>query len=240
MNNKALFEVCAFNIQSAIIAEKAGAGRVELCDNPIEGGTTPSYGSLLQTRNKINIPLYPLIRPRAGNYFYDDEEFEIIIADIKICKEIGCDGISIGVQKLNGLIDTERFKKIVDLAYPMGVTCNRVFDACPNPFEALETIIDSGCERILTSGQMTAAADAPNLLQKLVVQAGNRIIIMPGAGINSNNIAALKLNTGAKEFHGSAKKTMVNPMTYLNILVSDYGNVFFADEDEIRKIVHLL
>ena len=87
---------------------------------------------------------------------------------------------------------------------------------------------------------MTAAADAPNLLQKLVVQAGNRIIIMPGAGINSNNIAALKLNTGAKEFHGSAKKTMVNPMTYLNILVSDYGNVFFADEDEIRKIVHLL
>ena len=113
MNNKALFEVCAFNIQSAIIAEKAGAGRVELCDNPIEGGTTPSYGSLLQTRNKINIPLYPLIRPRAGNYFYDDEEFEIIIADIKICKEIGCDGISIGVQKLNGLIDTERFKKIV-------------------------------------------------------------------------------------------------------------------------------
>ena len=91
----------------------------------------------------------------------------------------------------------------------MGVTCNRVFDACPNPFEALETIIDSGCERILTSGQMTAAADAPNLLQKLVVQAGNRIIIMPGAGINSNNIAALKLNTGAKEFHGSAKKTMV-------------------------------
>lgn len=240
MNYKALFEVCAFNIQSAIIAEKAGAGRVELCDNPIEGGTTPSYGSLLQTRNKINIPLYPLIRPRAGNYFYDDEEFEIIIADIKICKEIGCDGISIGVQKLNGLIDTERFKKIVDLAYPMGVTCNRVFDACPNPFEALETIIDSGCERILTSGQMTAAADAPNLLQKLVVQAGNRIIIMPGAGINSNNIAALKLNTGAKEFHGSAKKTMVNPMTYLNILVSDYGNVFFADEDEIRKIVHLL
>lgn len=240
MDYKALFEVCAFNIQSAIIAEKAGAGRVELCDNPIEGGTTPSYGSLLQTRNKINIPLYPLIRPRAGNYFYDDEEFEIIIADIKICKEIGCDGISIGVQKLNGLIDTERFKKIVDLAYPMGVTCNRVFDACPNPFEALETIIDSGCERILTSGQMTAAADAPNLLQKLVVQAGNRIIIMPGAGINSNNIAALKLNTGAKEFHGSAKKTMVNPMTYLNILVSDYGNVFFADEDEIRKIVHLL
>lgn len=240
MNNKALFEVCAFNIQSAIIAEKAGAARVELCDNPIEGGTTPSYGILLQTRKKINIPLYPLIRPRAGNYFYDDDEFEIIKEDIKICKEIGCDGISTGVQKLNGFIDTDRLKQIVDLAYPMGVTCNRVFDACPNPFEALESIIDTGCERILTSGQKSAAPDASDLLHKLVVQAGERIIIMPGAGINSNNIAALKLNTGAKEFHGSAKKTMINPVTYLNMLVSDYGNVFLADEDEIRKIVYLL
>ncbi len=240
MISKALFEVCAFNIQSAIIAEKAGAARVELCDNPIEGGTTPSYGCLLQTRKKIAIPLYPLIRPRAGNYFYDEEEWKIIKEDIKLCKEIGCDGISIGVQNLDGTIDSSRLKQIVEWAYPMGVTCNRVFDTCPDPFESLEAIINAGCERVLTSGQKTAAPEAASLLHKLVIKAGTRIIIMPGAGINSNNIAALKKQTGAKEFHGSAKKIMKNPMTFLNDQVSDYGRIFLADEAEIRKIIGLL
>ena len=237
MNSKAIFEVCAFNIQSAIIAERAGAHRVELCDNPIEGGTTPGYGCLLQTRNKISIPLYPLIRPRAGNYFYDEEEWKIIEEDIKMAKELGCDGISIGVQKLDGKIDIDRLKQIVEWAYPMGVTCNRVFDACPDPYLALEDIINAGCERVLTSGQKTAAPEAIELLRELVNQAGSRIIIMPGAGINADNIEALKLQTGAKEFHGSVKKTIINPMEFINELVSDYGKVFITDEDELRKII---
>ena len=240
MTPTAIFEVCAFNIQSAIIAEKAGAERVELCDNPVEGGTTPSYGAIKQTREKISILLYPIIRPRSGNYLYEDDEFEIIHQDILICKELGCDGISVGVQTINGEIDTERLKQIVEWAYPMGVTCNRAFDATPDPLRALEDIISSGCERILTSGQQSGAPEAGAMLQQLIQKAGDRIIIMPGAGIKSSNITQLKNETGAKEFHGSARKVTSNPMLFANPLVTDFGNVYIADEDEIRKIVALL
>src|SRR5687768_17985113 len=119
-----VLEVCAFNIQSSIIAQRVGAKRVELCDNPVEGGTTPSFGCIQQTRDKISIQLYPIIRPRAGNYLYDDDEFAIMKKDIEACKQLQCDGISVGVQKANGEIDTERMKRIVEWAYPMGVTSN--------------------------------------------------------------------------------------------------------------------
>ena len=237
MFNKTILEVCAFNIQSAIIAEKAGAARVELCDNPVEGGTTPSYGAIRQTREKISILLYPIIRPRSGNYLYDDNEMEIIKHDILICKELGCNGISIGVQKIDGEIDTEKLKQIVEWAYPMGVTCNRAFDATPDPFKALEDIIGAGCERVLTSGQKSAAPDAGEVLHQLVQQAGNRIIIMPGAGIKSTNIEKLIKESGAKEYHGSARKAIANPMQFANPLVTDFGNVYLADEEELRKII---
>ncbi len=240
MSNKAIFEVCAFNIQSAIVAEKAGAARVELCDNPMEGGTTPSYGAIRQTREKINIALYPIIRPRAGNYLYDDNEYEIIRQDIEMCKELGCNGISIGAQKIDGGMDTDRLKQIVEWAYPMGVTCNRAFDNTPDPYKALEDIISTGCERILTSGQKTGAPEGTVLLNELVTLAGDRIIIMPGAGINATNIKQLLQQTGAKEFHGSAKNTVADTMQFANTLVSDFGKVYLADEDEIRKIIACL
>src|SRR5919107_606724 len=108
---KAVLEVCAFHIESCIIAEQAGAARVELCDNPIEGGTTPSYGTIKQVREKISIKLFPILRPRSGNYFYSDAEFAILKDDIAICKELGCDGISVGVQTIDGTIDKERLKR---------------------------------------------------------------------------------------------------------------------------------
>ena len=240
MSDSAIFEVCAFNIQSAIIAENAGAARVELCDNPVEGGTTPSYGAIKQTREKVSILLYPIIRPRSGNYLYDADEFEIIRQDILICKELGCDGISVGVQKIDGEIDTERLKQIIEWAYPMGVTCNRAFDATPDPFRALEDIIRTGCERILTSGQQSGAPEAAQMLHQLVQQAGDRIIIMPGAGIKSSNIIKLRAESGAKEFHGSARKATANLMQFANPLVTDFGNVYIADEEEVRKIVAYL
>jgi copper homeostasis protein len=238
--SKRIFEVCAFNIQSAVIAEKAGAARVELCDNPIEGGTTPSYGTIKATREKISILLYPIIRPRSGNYFYSEEEYEIIRNDIQICRELGCDGISVGAQTMNSEIDTEMLKRIVEWAGPMGVTCNRAFDCAPDPFKALEDVISCGCERILTSGLKSAAPDAGEMLGKLVKQAGERIIIMPGAGIKSTNIRKLAEESGAKEFHGSARVVAPNPVTYVNKEVSDYGNLYLADEEEVRKIVALL
>ncbi len=237
---KAILEVCAFHIESCIIAERVGAARVELCDNPIEGGTTPGYGTIKQAREKISILLYPILRPRSGNYFYTDEEFAILKDDIEICRQLGCDGISVGVQTIDARIDTERFKRIVGWAGNMGVTCNRAFDCAPDPFEALEDIISCGCERVLTSGQKCAAPDAAALLSQLVKQAGNRIIIMPGAGVNSSNILKLKEACGATEFHSSARKIAPNPVTYINKEVSDYGNVYIADENEVKAMVQAI
>lgn len=237
MSKKAILEVCAFHIESCIIAERVGAARVELCDNPIEGGTTPSFGTIKQVREKISILLYPILRPRPGNYFYSDEEFLILKDDIDMCRQLNCDGISVGIQTIDAEIDTKRLKRIVEWAGPMGVTCNRVFDCAPDPFKALEDIISCGCERILTSGQKSAAPEAGEILGKLVRQAADRIIIMPGAGVKSSNIEKLMRESGAKEFHSSARKVAPNPVTYLNKEVSDYGNVYLADEDELRAML---
>ena len=241
-----ILEVCAFNIQSAIIGEKAGAARAELCDNPLEGGTTPSYGAIHRTRNKISIELYPIIRPRAGSFFYDDDEFEMMLKDIGICKTLGCDGISVGVQQKDGSIDGSRLRRIVDFAFPMGVTCNRVFDRVPDPFAALEVIIDSGCERILTSGLKSAAPDATAVIRQLIEKADSRIIIMPGAGINSTNIGKIVEETGANEYHTSSRIKMNDAASadhevdYNNPAVLDSGNVYVSSEDELRKIVEYL
>jgi len=240
MTGKVILEVCSFNIQSCMIAEKAGAYRVELCDNPVEGGTTPSYGAIKQTREKISIKLYPILRPRAGNYYYDEDELAIMKADIRVCKELGCDGISIGVQKINGEIDTDKLRQFVEWAHPMGVTCNRAFDATPDPFKALEDIIAAGCERILTSGQKSAAPDAGELLGKLVKQAGDRISIMPGAGIRASNIGQLMKESGAREYHGSVRKATGNPMSFANPEVLDFGNVYLPDEVELKAILSLM
>jgi copper homeostasis protein len=241
-----VLEVCSFNIQSCIIAQQVGATRTELCDNPVEGGTTPSYGAIRQTREKLSIELYPIIRPRAGTYFYDENEFAMMLQDIKVCKELGCDGISIGVQKQDGNIDTDRLKRIVELAYPLGVTCNRVFDATPDAFRALEEIIECGCERILTSGQKTAAPDGADLLRRLVEIADDRIIIMPGAGIRSSNIEKLISETGATEFHTSARIAVGDSPSpdhkvhYQNPAISDIGNTYLANENELRSILTIM
>ena len=233
-------EVCAFTLQSTLIAEKTGAVRVELCDNPLEGGTTPSYGTIKNVREKISIQLYPIIRPRSLNYFYDDEEWQIIIDDIFMCKQLGCDGISVGVQNLNGEICPERMKRIVETAYPLNVTCNRVFDAVPDPFEALEVLIEAGCKRVLTSGLAATAPEGTSLLRQLVKQAGNRISIMPGAGVRSDNILQLIIETGACEFHTSARKAVKNPVTFNNPNVTDAGNLFISDEEELIRIMHII
>ncbi|MBC7850828.1 MAG: copper homeostasis protein CutC [Chitinophagaceae bacterium] len=238
MSTQYSLEVCAFNVQSCIIAERAGAVRAELCDNPVEGGTTPSYGCIRLAREKVNIQLYPIIRPRAGNYFYDEEEFEIMKMDIKVCKDLGCDGISIGVQLRNGEIDMKRFAEIMKLAYPMGVTSNRVFDAAPDPWKALEQLIELGCERVLTSGQKSGAPEAIDTLTKLVTQADERIIIMPGAGVRSSNIPSL-LTTGAREFHTSARISSPDLVEHRNPEVLDFGNPVIADENELKRIVQL-
>ncbi|SEP39055.1 copper homeostasis protein CutC [Mucilaginibacter sp. OK283] len=235
-----ILEVCAFTIQTCIIAERAGAARVELCDNPIEGGTTPSYGTIKQVRDKIGIDLFPIIRPRSGNYFYNEDEYAIIKHDIQICRELGCNGISVGTQTIDAEIDTEWLKRIVEWAGPMSVTCNRAFDGTPDPLKSLEELIACGCRRVLTSGQKSAAPDAGQLLGELVKQAAGRITIMPGAGIKSTNLQKLVAESNATEYHSSARAVAPNPLTYINKEVSDYGNVYIADEDEVRAMVAVL
>lgn len=233
-------EVCAFTIQTCIIAEKAGAVRVELCDNPIEGGTTPSYGTIKRVREAVSIDVYPIIRPRSMNYFYDADEWNIVLDDIAACKELGCNGVSVGAQLQNGLLDAARMQQVVELAYPMKVTCNRAFDAVPDPFAAMETLIQCGCERVLTSGLAASAPEGIPLLKQLVAAANNRISIMPGAGVRSSNILQLVNETGAYEFHTSARKAVINPMTFENPNVTDAGNMYVADKDELQQIISLL
>lgn len=237
---KRQLEVCAFTIQSCMIAEQAGAVRVELCHNPIEGGTTPSYGTIKRVREAVSIDVYPIIRPRSMNYFYDADEWNIVLDDIAVCKELGCNGVSVGAQLQNGLIDAARMQQVIEMAYPMKVTCNRAFDAVPDPFEALETLIQCGCERVLTSGLASSAPEGIPLLKQLVAAANNRISIMPGAGVRSSNILQLANETGAYEFHTSARKAVNNPMTFENPNVTDAGNMYVADADELKQIVSLL
>ena len=232
-------EVCSFTIQSCIIAEEEGATRIELCDNPLEGGTTPSYGTIKNAREKVAIQLFPIIRPRSLDYYYDDNEWQIVIDDIIMCKKLGCDGISIGAQKINGEIDPDRMKQIVETAYPMEVTCNRAFDAVPDPSEALEVLVNAGCRRVLTSGLAETAPEGAELLKKLVKQSGNRISIMPGAGVRSNNIIQLIKDTGAHEYHTSARVAARSKMKFSNPRVTDAGNMYVADREELARIISL-
>ena len=198
-------EVIGFTIEGCVIAQDAGAHRIELCDNPGEGGTTASYGFIRSARKKLHIDLFPIIRPRGGDFLYRDDEFEIMRADIKVCKDLGCDGVVIGMLTTENKVDKKRCSILVEQAYPLSVTFHRAFDRTDDPFEALEDIIETGCERILTSGQKPTAPEGAQLIKQLIEKAGDRIIIMPGSGVRSDNIISIAETTGASEFHSSAR-----------------------------------
>lgn len=233
-------EVIGFNMQSCIIAQAAGSHRIELCDNPEDGGTTPSYGFIKAAREKLQIALFPIIRPRGGDFLYSDEEFEIMKTDVKLCKQLGCDGVVIGMLNADGMVDKKRNTALVELAYPLGVTFHRAFDRAADPLQAMEDIIGIGCERILTSGQKPNAADGAELIAQLIKQADERIIIMPGSGVRSKNIIELAKKTGATEFHTSARVDIESKMSFNNTAMNENMKSVSVDEKEIRRIVELL
>jgi copper homeostasis protein len=233
-------EIIGFTIEGCVLAQNAGAHRIELCDNPGEGGTTPSYGFIKAAREKLSIPLYPIIRPRGGDFFYSDDEFDIMRADVLICKDLRCDGVIIGILNSNGNVDTKRCKELVDLAYPMGVTFHRAFDRTNGAFAAMEDIIAIGCERILTSGQRTNAMDGTGLIAALIKQAKGRIIIMPGSGVRSDNIAAIAEKTGAVEFHSSARIFIESKMNYTNSEMKENLKSVSANKKEIEALINSL
>jgi len=239
-------EVCANSVTSAIAAQKGGAIRIELCDNLHEGGTTPSYGQFAITKKSVTIPVFPLIRPRSGDFLYSDLEFEVMKADIAHFIENGCDGIVIGILKKDGTVDKERCTELVNMAKSagIGVTFHRAFDMCRDHFEALEDIIVLGCDRILTSGGKSSAMEGVNTIAHLIKLAADRIIIMPGGGIHEHNIADLIHYSGAAEFHSTAKTRVDSFMEYRNdhILFTGYGEEFtlqVTDAERVKKLLSL-
>jgi len=232
-------EVIGFTIESCLIAQAAGAHRIELCDNPSEGGTTPSYGFIKTARENLSIDLYPIIRPRGGDFLYSEIEFEVMKADIEVCKNLGCDGVVIGILNADGTVDKKRSKQLVEIANPMKVTFHRAFDRTNDPFQAMEDIISIGCERILTSGLQTVATDGEELLNKLVKKANNRIIIMPGSGVKSDNIKTLIRNTNATEFHSSARTFVNSKMEFINESMNEQLTSVTTMSKEIKKIIEI-
>ncbi len=223
-------EICANSVASCVEAEKGGASRVELCAGIPEGGTTPSFGMVAMARELIDIKLNVIIRPRGGDFLYSDIEHQIMLKDIREMKKIGVDGIVIGSLKSNGDVDIKRNRELIEAAEGMSVTFHRAFDMCKNPFESLENIIELGCDRLLTSGQMPKAIEGVDLIQKLIERSSNRIIIMPGSGINQDNIKYIAQKTGAKEFHLSARKPQESKMVFRNSNVSMGGTNITINE----------
>ncbi len=233
-------EIAVFSVEAALAAIDAGADRIEFCENPKEGGTTPSFGSLSALISLTTKPVFPIIRPRGGDFLYTNNEFNAMRSDVLMARKLDYPGIVIGLLNADGSIDTERTKRLVDLASPMEVTFHRAFDRCKDPFKALEDIISTGCKRILTSGQVPNAADAIPLLKKLVEQAGDRIIIMPGSGVRSNNIKEIMQATGAKEMHSSARKMLPTQMLYFKATMQEELLSTGVDKDEIKKMLEQL
>ncbi|HTS44222.1 MAG TPA: copper homeostasis protein CutC [Puia sp.] len=235
-----LLEIACFNLPSALVAQEAGAHRVELCADPADGGTTPSSSLIRIARKKLNIPLFPIIRARGGDFLFSDEEYEAMLHDVQLCKKIGCDGVVIGLLQPDGKIDKSKCSKLVHAAYPMSVTFHRAFDWVANPFEALEDIINIGCERILTSGQQPTAIQGAALIADLINQAADRIVIMPGSGIRASNIADIAQQTGAHEFHSSARSQVMSSMQFINASMQEDQLMVMPDRNEIEQMLHQL
>lgn len=245
MNYK--LEICCDTTESAISAMNAGADRIELCDNLPEGGTTPSYGSILAARDKLKIKLHVLIRPRNGDFLYTEPEMDIMMKDIELCRKTGVDGIVAGVLKRDGSIDIRRTSELVNAAGNMAFTFHRAFDLCVDAVKGLEDVIACGAGRLLTSGQQDKAVEGAGLISQLVTQAHNRITIMPGSGLDEQNIEQVAKQTGSSEFHMTARKEIVSSMFFRREGItmggisglSEYSRKV-ADTEKIKRIKLIL
>ena len=238
-------EICANSFNSALAAQNGGANRVELCDNLAEGGTTPSYAQIALSKQKLDIEIWPIIRPRGGDFLYSDLEFELMKEDIKMCKSLNCDGIVTGILNQDGSVDQFRMLELIAFAKPMHVAFHRAFDMSNDLEKALEDLIALGIVRVLTSGGAATAIEGAVTLSQLVKQANGRIEIMPGLGVNEHNLIELANKTGAKSFHSSAKEFVVSKMEYKNTetkmgrIDDEYGHEQSSTQ-QVEKLVKLL
>jgi len=244
MSENIVLEVCANSVDSAIAAQEGGAYRVELCDNLYEGGTTQSMAAIELTRHLIDIKLNVLIRPRGGDFCYNNAEFEIMRRDIIHAKNIGVDGIVIGILTKDGHIDVSRLSKLLKAAGTLPITFHRAFDMAKEPFVALKQLIDLGIKRILTSGQQNKAIDGTDLIAELVKQANNKIIIMPGSGVDVGNAKELINKTKVTEIHASCRKKIDSVMTYRkdNIYMGGFRGIpeyahYITDSELVKELI---
>lgn len=237
-------EICVDSATGALAAERGGADRVELCDNLLEGGTTPSAGCIKVARRRLKIGLQVIIRPRGGDFLYTEDELEVMREDIRMAKDLGADGVVLGCLTPAGDIDCARTEELIGLARPLNVTFHRAFDMCRNPQTALEELIQLGVDRVLTSGQEASCLEGLDLLAALAKQAAGRIIVMPGGGSTLRNVQKIVDATGVKEVHLSARATVESAMQYRNTRVFMGGtlrppefNWKTTDENSVRNVV---
>ena len=236
-----ILEIAANSLASALAAQDGGAGRVELCTALELGGLTPSPAQIALARERLRIPLYVLIRPRAGDFLYSDLEFETMQRDIETCAVLGCDGVVLGVLDADGRVDTARCRPLIAAAGKLGVTFHRAFDLTRDPLTALDDLIELGCERVLTSGTQASALEGAELIRQLVERSAGRIVVMPGAGVDAGNIGQLREMTGASEFHASAKRQHPSGMRWQPALLKDMqGGEWRSDVERVRGIVAAL
>jgi copper homeostasis protein len=240
---KYVIEIATSDLLTTRSAVEGGADRIELCANLAEGGTTPSYGLIKQCRENFTTAIYVIIRPRGGDFLYDTGEFQIMLRDIKLCKELGCDGVVTGLLNKDGTIDRHRTSQLVNAAYPMGVTFHRAFDRCRDPFDALEQIIETGCERILTSGQRPVASEAVDMIASLNKAADDRITIMPGSGVRKENIRPIAEQTGCTEFHSSLRRQFASEMEFIHPAFAGSAESYMnnaIDKNDVLALRHAL
>ena len=215
MSKPLVLEICIDSVESAIASQQGGADRVELCDNLLEGGTTPSAGTIALARKNIDIDMNVIIRPRGGDFLYSDVEFQVMEYDIEQAKQLGANGVVIGILNQDGTVDVERTRTLVGLARPLSVTFHRAFDVSRDPFEALEALVNLGIDRVLTTGQESSALEGLDLITDLVQTAADRIIIMPGGG-TERSVQKVVAQTGVKEFHLLGTASVDSPMRHRN------------------------
>lgn len=239
-------ELVVYNIESALKAQEGGADRIELCDNPADGGTTPSLGTVEVVRPNVSLDVYVMIRPRGGDFCYSSYEFHTMKRDIFHFQKAGVDGFVFGILNPDGTLDKKRCKELIDKAKPLRCTCHRAFDMTRDPFEALEDCIEVGFERILTAGQRPKAGEGADLIRQLIERAGNRIKIMPGSGVNEQTVQEIVAKTGAKEIHFSATSERASPMTFRNEAIAAMGEqgssefvLRTVDPSRVRKMREL-
>jgi copper homeostasis protein len=198
-------EICADSVESAVAAERGGAQRVELCGDLLEGGTTPSTGLIALVRRRIGIGMFVMVRPRGGDFFYTDDEFEVMQQDIRNARELGADGIILGVLDEHAHVDVPRTRHLVELAQPLPVTFHRAIDMTPDPRAALEDVVETGAARVLTSGGAAKVTEGLSVVACMVQAAKDRIQVMPGGGVTPETIVSVAEATGATEFHASLR-----------------------------------